>query len=256
MAAKAGTDAGGGERRPPPASATAFDEKPHLSEAEFREVNYRRLMAEHRTHDAALAEIDATRKARNKLRTIVRDKLSQSGHSLANVDEILEDSGKRNRSEQQARVDELAWMREMEGLPVARTGEQADLFAKLEPTAKDEIEWHLEGYNAGAIGLPCEAPAGISGIMIPTWTKGWHEGKDRRDWALAAERNVERDPEKAAAVGAQPLAKAEAEEEVEPCATCGGDGTKLDPDVDTCPDCGAEYEPAVDGERKSAELVH
>lgn len=219
-----------------------------LTTEEFKEALYRKLMARHRAVDAKLAEIDSGRKAIAKQRTEIRNQLTQAGYLLGNVDNVLKDSGKTRepRPKQQEKVDQLHWMREMEGLPNAVTGEQLDLMSRLPETERDGVNWDNEGFNSGLIDEPCEIPAACPPIFHQRWTDHWHKGQERRKWAEA------QDVEKTRALAeAEPASSDEA-----PCDGCGGDGSKLDDGVDVCPDCGEEYEPEpgpIDGEEKPAD---
>jgi hypothetical protein len=289
MASRAGKDTpkrAGAKAAPPPAAPPADEQAPAPAERrptteEVREAHYRQMMAEHRNIDGQLAQIDAGRKTIAKRRTEVRNKLKGAGYYLENVDVILVDSSKTRqpRREQQDKVDQLHWMREMEGLPVAKTGEQLDLLGRLPDTEKDAIMWEEDAYHKGVINEPCEIPAGCPPIFHTRWTKKWHDGQDRRKWAMATEVNVERDPAAAASIGVSPVKHDDEEDDAgddetktpaaaidrffdgdaaeEGCETCKADGSGLDPGVDTCPDCGAEFEPAEEGSAGGGrELVH
>jgi hypothetical protein len=265
MAARAGTKES--DRGPPPhieggAGVAGGEPEAQLTEEEFREALYRRLMAQHRDHDAELDKIVAAAKARKKLRTTVRNQLKQAGFYLKNVDNILETGGKSSdRREEQSIVDQLHWMRELEGLPVAKTGEQLDLYNRLPVTEKDAIMWEEDGYHQGVVDNAKELPAACPPILHQRWLKKWDEGHERRLWGLAQEVNVERDPDRASQVGVPgpvTLDPEPGQDDAEAvCDGCGGDGSKLDADVTECPKCGAEYEPeeAAD-EAKTPERVH
>lgn len=252
MANKAGSGktTGGKAQELPPAiegapvtsaAALATAAPAALTEEEFREALYRRLMANHRAVDAKLAEIDSGRKVISKGRTQIRAQLTQAGYSLENVDNILKDTNKTrdDRSKQQGRVDQLKWMREMEGLPVAKTGEQLALELRLPETEKEGIAWEQAGYNSGIIDEPCEIPAGCPPIFHQRWTQYWHQGQERRKWAEAQDVNTER------TITDTPVRKVELSPEPadDECETCGGDGSKLDDLIEMCPTCEAEYEP-------------
>lgn len=280
MAAKAGTEPKGrGASKPAPALSVIEGgpaaDAPHLTGDEVKEAHYRQMMAEHRGLDADLQVLRDAVKAKNKLRTVVRGKLKAAGYFLSNVDIILDDTSKtRNLKDQQGREDQLREMREWEALPVARTGEQIKLWEKLEPTAKDEIWATQDGYNAGIIDGECKPPATLAPILHPTWTKAWHDGQERRKWALAQEGVVDRDLKRGEEFrpapvdhSADPGSAFDGDSSDTPataiarhfagdtapdgCETCGFDGSKLAADVNECPDCGAEYEPA-----DAAEAVH
>lgn len=245
MAAKAGrvapkTDKGGAPPAPPPQ-----DDRPHLSGDEVKEIHYRKLMAQHREMDAEVDKLESAKKAVTKRRSEVRGQLKRAGFYLSNVDEVRKDSAKdSDRVEMKDRVQQRDWMRKIEGLPVAKTDEQTTLELRLPETERQGIAWEEAGYHAGIIGDACALPAHCPPIFHQRWTNFWHKGKDRRDWAMAQEVNVER-PLATTAASRPDLdpEPGDAEGQGDTCATCNGDGTGLDDDVSLCPDCGAEYDP-------------
>lgn len=208
-----------------------------MTDDEFREALYQRLMAQHRSVDAKLAEIDSGRKVISKQRTAIRNQLKQADYLLENVDVILKASNK-SRGDEQGKVDQLFWMREIEALPNPKTGEQLDMLKRLPETEREAIMWEEDGYHQGVIDNEAKIPAGCPPIFHQRWLKKWHEGQERRAWALAQETNVERDPAKVGVIGFMPV-----ELDDEPiCEVCGGDGSKLADDVIECPECHAEYD--------------
>lgn len=150
-----------------------------------------------RAQEAALVTAMEGMRAIRKLRTQVRNAAKRDltnampGFTLDDIDGILHDEGL-SKVNIAAREESRFFMRETAGLP---NGGKQDLFLSLEEQPAHGPEFWLEdGYHAGLIGRPLTTPAGCPPEHHQVWAKGWHDGEDKRSWALS---DAGKNPEKA-----------------------------------------------------------
>lgn len=178
MAAKAGSD------KDRPAGGASPGAGHNLSEKEQQEALFLTHMEQARRDNAALeaamVQVRAVRKVRNKNRTAMRG----DGFPLEMVDRILEDEAKNNRGELAKEAEKERWMRQLVGLPV---GGQLDMFSDKQPVmGQDDVDIESSGYAAGVRGEEPKPPASMHPQYHQRWLKAFHDGQERAAWARSA----------------------------------------------------------------------
>jgi hypothetical protein len=227
----------------------------NLTPAEKQEALYWSLKRAMVDIEDEKEKLNTVLKALNKRLTASRLAFAQgTGILLADYDAIQR-VAKLQKAERSTSVRNYNYMAELEGL---QPGGQMSMVAAMmeanertpEPV-RDAFDWEFEGRQAYQRNLECKPSDKVPPEHHQNWIKGWQGMQEKTAWAMASKAVIDRDTAKDGSQTKPPTAAAG-----ESCATCGGDGSRLAPEVMECPICGTEYEPPGAEAKTDDPLLH